>query len=632
MEVKIEETDWDEGVPGISFLKDAFSREEISPPKDDKNRKKEEVRMKLESGEYSVVYRCPTFDEILNENGQKIDLVQCKNCFGFLSARTGGHMKNHKNQRCKPLNGPPEKKPKLDPQVVGNLQNHILDFVTESGVSLNIAESEKFRIFIISMIITGNPNVNVDEHQFLSGEWIRKTMKEKSCQYLDNIGAELKDPVSKGDACLILDYGRQLDDTFSIFVSYTNRSSGYFSLRVIPLAFTPLFEKKITEKTLDYILHATDRVGLPKEHVLKLKVVAEGATNMLKLGEYFDNYSPYAYHSLQKCAERVFDPLKPWKSSITSSEKSHAKVIEKGIEICGMISSKLRLYKLTEQLSRTPAQSRANEWLASYHCARDILHVFPQIADLKDDRIEPLVDELRQCKGVLEDCFEIFSLFENPLKLLEQPEQQIQNVAGVMFELYAQLDRIYIKAVDPKQPKECLAAVAKMAKLSIAHYTKITVTDVHLICAFLSPDSKNLKNFPAPKKNKAYRIVNTLMKDVVVPPPSLSQPILSPLLMAIKNDPSPIPTVSQEFNDYVQLVVSSKDATLAPLEFWAKYQERFPRMSEIAAKNFCVMSSPGVCGPSFIVLRSLFRVDRHSKFPDTTELMMISYLMANELK
>lgn len=55
MEVKIEETDWDEGVPGISFLKDAFSREEISPPKDDKNRKKEEVRMKLESGEYSVV-------------------------------------------------------------------------------------------------------------------------------------------------------------------------------------------------------------------------------------------------------------------------------------------------------------------------------------------------------------------------------------------------------------------------------------------------------------------------------------------------------------------------------------------------------------------------------------------------
>lgn len=129
-------------------------------------------------------------------------------------------------------------------------------------------------------------------------------MKEKSCQYLDNIGAELKDPVSKGDACLILDYGRQLDDTFSIFVSYTNRSSGYFSLRVIPLAFTPLFEKKITEKvtvilflklitnnfqTLDYILHATDRVGLPKEHVLKLKVVAEGATNMLKLGEYFDN-------------------------------------------------------------------------------------------------------------------------------------------------------------------------------------------------------------------------------------------------------------------------------------------------------------------------------------------------------
>lgn len=121
-----------------------------------------------------------------------------------------------------------------------------------------------------------------------------------------------------------------------------------------------------------------------------------------------------------------------------------------------VLSLILLCFQLTEQLSRTPAQSRANEWLASYHCARDILHVFPQIADLKDDRIEPLVDELRQCKGVLEDCFEIFSLFENPLKLLEQPEQQIQNVAGVMFELYAQLDRIYIKAVDPKQPKEVI--------------------------------------------------------------------------------------------------------------------------------------------------------------------------------
>uniref|UniRef100_A0A8R1ENK2 Dimer_Tnp_hAT domain-containing protein n=1 Tax=Caenorhabditis japonica TaxID=281687 RepID=A0A8R1ENK2_CAEJA len=463
-----------------------------------------------------------------------------------------------------------------------------------------------------------------------SQEWLRKRAESDGQKIFEKIAQEITNPIKRNECCLVLDFGKKVYNFLSVFVVFLSRREETINFNVRPFMFMPTFEQKTTERIVEYIVEGGERMGLTREDVLKMSVVGDGAANIRKLGDYFKSYTLCSCHSLQKAAERVLDPLEECLINFSSTEISHLEEVNSLVDECSDLATTLRRNRIHHKLPKLPVAYCQTRWMTFVNCCQDIIDLFPQIEMIDNARVDRLREKIRPKLPQLITAVQILKLFEIPLKIFEKTEMRIHEVGPWLFKLQKTFQDKHEQG--KKFHNYTLEVVAKSAKVSIDHYIKKTISPPHLLASILCPGMRNLSWFPPDYKKMALELIERGIQNIDVDEPDLTNNENDDPARELYDEPPPTPTCHLELQDYRTSVFTPLDTSIPPIQFWNKHKNRFPRLSKLAARVYCLVASESICERSFSALNRIFRNDRQCLDPELVEILMVSFLYLNSMK
>ncbi|ULU02422.1 hypothetical protein L3Y34_002192 [Caenorhabditis briggsae] len=352
---------------------------------------KSDLQLKLNKKDSNVTfgesYRFAEIQKILIRNEEDDEFIEsgfviCTQCNLMVLQSDGSHLKRHVITTCKKRKisiGRSELEPieqvrkikdystkKLKDSEVQKITSALGRYCLKTGKSFHHLGSEnmkKLLIEICNSISTGYGEVALKQ---LPCRLTIQKVTEKLAESLIKKAVEYLEPY-KSRIHLAIDHGKLVTNYLSVFATFLDDDC---HLQVVPLAFTPQLDGKTGKQTADLIVEKLESFGWEEDEILKFSVTADGALSTI--GNYFDCYVCCVSHSLNLVAQRVLNPKKIHKPSLTD-------VLPKIEEYCAVMEASALLASVVRQtpsicetLTKLPTLSCETRWMTNIKCLWDI--------------------------------------------------------------------------------------------------------------------------------------------------------------------------------------------------------------------------------------------------------------------